>query len=113
VWLAVHTPAPTVVRLWPQVVRFLVDSLEASTKPGPAMVWRLPREIDHPEYVVLRVPAGDPWLYVFGPAPNALRVTPRRIGFLREALGDLPATSPAHARVHTSPPMAAVPAAGA
>jgi hypothetical protein len=44
----------------------------------------------HPEYLVIRVPAGDPWLYVFAAAPNAISLTPDRIKFLQDTLAELP-----------------------
>lgn len=94
VWLSVHSTTPTVVRLWPYVVRFLRDALDELADPSSAtLMWRLPWSTQNPEYVLLRVPDGHPWMHVFAASPNALRLTPDRIAFLRDALSDLPATS--------------------
>jgi hypothetical protein len=91
VWLAVHAATPTVVRLWPLVVRFLRDTLDDLADPAnPTLLWRLPAATVHPEYLVIRVPAGDPWLYVFAAAPNAISLTPDRIKFLQDTLAELP-----------------------
>jgi hypothetical protein len=102
VWLSVHSVTPTVVRLWPEVVRFLRDTLDELADPSNAsMMWRLPRSDIHPEYVVIKVPDGSPWLYVFAASPNAIRLTPDRVTFLREALADLPAMAPEHVDRHS------------
>jgi hypothetical protein len=91
VWLAVHAVTPTVVRLWPLVVRFLRDTLDELTDPSNTTVmWRLPPATVHPEYVIIRVPDGDPWLYLFAASPNAIRLTKDRLAFLQEALAELP-----------------------
>jgi len=91
VWLSVHAVTPTVVRLWPLVVRFLRDTLDDLADPSnPTLLWRLPAAAVHPEYVVIRVPAGDPWLYIFAASPNAISLTPDRITFLQDALAELP-----------------------
>ena len=91
VWLSIHTPTPTVIRLWPLVVRFLRDTLEDLADPtNSTLLWQLPAASVHPEYVVIRVPDSEPWLYLCGPSPNALRLTNRRITFLRDALAQLP-----------------------
>ena len=91
VWLAVHAVTPTVVRLWPLVVRFLRDTLDELADPSNTTVmWRLPSATIHPEYVVIRVPDGDPWLHIFAASPNAIRLTHKRIAFLQEALATLP-----------------------
>jgi hypothetical protein len=75
-WLFVHTVTPTIVRLWPLVVRFLRDILDALTDPSnPTLLWRLPSATAHPEYVAIKVPGGDPWLYIFAVSPNAIRPT--------------------------------------
>jgi hypothetical protein len=90
VWLSVHAVTPTVVRLWPLVVRFLRDTLDDLADPSnPTLLWRLPAAV-HPEYLVIRVPAGDPWLYIFAASPNAISLTPDRITFLQDALSELP-----------------------
>ena len=92
VWLSIHTPTPTVVRLWPLVVRFLRDTLEDLADPtNSTLLWQLPAASAHPEYVVIRMPDDAPWLYLFGPSPNAFRLTPSRITFLQNALTELPA----------------------
>jgi hypothetical protein len=71
VWLCVHAVTPTLVRLWPLVVRFLRDTLDDLVDPSnPTLLWRLPAATVHPEYVVIRVPAGDPWLYIFAASPT-------------------------------------------
>jgi hypothetical protein len=91
VWLSVHALTPTVVRLWPLVVRFLRDTLDDLADPSnTTLLWRLPQANIHPEYVVIRVPAGDPWLYLFAASPNAICLTEDRQAFLREALAELP-----------------------
>jgi hypothetical protein len=90
VWLCVHAVTPTVVRLWPLVVRFLRDTLDDLADPSnPTLLWRLPAATAHPEYVIIRVPAGDPWLYIFAAAPNAISLTPDRITFLQDTLAEL------------------------
>jgi hypothetical protein len=97
VWLSVHSVTPTVVRLWPEVVRFLRDTLDELADPSNAsMMWRLPWADTHPEYVVFKVPDGSPWLHVFAASPNAIRLTADRVTFLRDALADLPAMAPEH-----------------
>lgn len=94
VWLSVHATTPTVVRLWPNVVRFLRDALDELADPSSeTLIWRLPWSTMNPEYVLLKAPGGHPWLHVFAASPNALRLTPDRIAFLRDALADLPAIS--------------------
>lgn len=93
IWWAVHALTPTVVRLWPHVVRFLRDALDELSDPAnQTTAWRLPHAKGqyNPEIVVFRAPDGDPWLYVFAASPNAVRLTPARVAFLREALADLP-----------------------
>jgi hypothetical protein len=91
VWLAVHATTPTVVRLWPLVVRFLRDTLDELADPtNTTIMWRLPAATVHPEYVVMRAPDGDPWWYLFAASPNAIRLTRDRLAFLREALAELP-----------------------
>jgi hypothetical protein len=113
-WLAVHALTPTVVRLWPQVVRFLSDALDELADPSNrSLWWQLPRHDEYPEYVVIKTPGGDPWLYVFAASPNAVRLTPDRVAFLRQALADLPAISPAHADRHGRPTVTKMRAAGA
>jgi hypothetical protein len=97
VWLSVHALTPTVVRLWPLVVRFLRDALADLADPTNAtIVWQLPRTDEYPEYVLLRVPGGDPWLYIYAASPNAIRLTEDRRAFLREALADLPTMAAEH-----------------
>jgi len=101
VWLSVHSVTPTVVRLWPEVVRFLRDTLDDLADPSNvSMLWRLPWADIHPEYVVIRVPDGSPWLHVFAASPNAIQLTPDRMTFLREALADLPAMAAEHVDRH-------------
>lgn len=91
VWLAVHTVTPTVVRLWPRVVRFLRDTLDELVDPSnPTVLWRLPSTTAYPEYVVIGMPDGGAWLHIFAASPNAIRLTPDRVAFLREALAELP-----------------------
>jgi hypothetical protein len=114
VWWSVHAPTPTVVRLWPRVVRYLRDVLDELTDPSNrSLVWQLPRSSSHPEYLTIRMPAGDPWLYIFATSPNAVQLTPARIAFLREALADLPTMSPTHVDTRRRSGVAAVRAAGA
>lgn len=92
VWLSVHAVTPTVVRLWPLVVRFLRDTLDELTDPfSTTIMWQLPAATAHPEYIVIRVPDDDPWLYLFAASPNAIRLTEDRQAFLRDALANLPA----------------------
>lgn len=114
VWLAVHALTPTVVRLWPQVVRFLRDALDELADPATEPIWwRLPATNAYPEYVVITTPCGDPWLHVFAASPNAIRLTKTRMTFLRQALADLPAISPAHADMSGRPTIAQAHAIGA
>jgi hypothetical protein len=106
VWLAVHTITPTVVRLWPLVVRFLRDTLDELADPSnPTLLWRLPTDTLHPEYLVIRTPDGDPWLHIFAASPNAIRLTPDRIAFLQDALAELPTMAAEHVdRRRAAPP---------
>ena len=91
VWLSVHALTPTVVRLWPLVVRFLRDTLDDLADPSnTTLMWRMPHANIHPEYVVIRVPDGDPWLYLFAASPNAILLTQDRQAFLHKALAELP-----------------------
>jgi hypothetical protein len=93
IWWAVHATAPTIVRLWPHVVRFMRDALdELSDSTNQTTAWRLPYKVAeyNPEIAVFRVKDGHPWLYVFAASPSAVRLTPARVSFLREALADLP-----------------------
>lgn len=54
------------VRLWPQVVRFLRNALdELIDHPERSMWWRLPRDNSYPGYTLVKTPDGDAWLYVF------------------------------------------------
>jgi len=104
VWLAVHTITPTVVRLWPLVVRFLRDTLdELVDSSNSTLLWRLPASSVHPEYLVVRTPEGDPWLHIFAAAPNAIRLTADRIAFLRDALAELPTMAADRVDRHRSP----------
>lgn len=105
VWLSVHALTPTVVRLWPLVVRFLLDTLDELTdRSNTTVTWRLPKTSINPEYVVIRVPVGDPWLYIFAASPNAIRLNPKRIAFLQEALANLPAMAAECVDHHRSVP---------
>lgn len=57
VWLSVHAVTPTVIRLWPLVVRFLLDTFADLADPSnTTMQWRLPWNNLHPELVVIQVP---------------------------------------------------------
>jgi hypothetical protein len=70
VWLSVHTATPTVVRLWPRVVRFLRDTLDELADPSnPTTTWRLPWDTEHPEYVVVSAPDGHRGC-TFSPPPE-------------------------------------------
>ena len=92
VWLSVHATTPSVIRLWPLVVRFLLDTLDDLADPAnTTLQWRLPSSSLHPELVIIRVPDGDPWLYVFAASPSAIDLTDDRKAFLRKALAELPA----------------------
>jgi len=42
------------------------DTLDELVDPSnTSMMWRRPWANVHPEYVVIKVPGGSPWLYVF------------------------------------------------
>jgi len=94
-WLYVHDVTPTVLRLHPPVVRFLLDSLtelgdwfERPRNKRPAVVWTLPRSDDHPECVL--VASGQrARLHVFAASPSMVRINERIVAFLLDALADL------------------------
>jgi hypothetical protein len=92
-WLYVHAATPTVLRLHPQVVRFLLDALRELRAPtgGATACWRLARDtsISYPECVVIRY--GDrAWLHLFAATPSAVQLAPPVVEFLVDALTELP-----------------------
>lgn len=112
VWLYVHGPAPTILRLHPPVVRFLLDTLAMLDEPADSSVsWSLPRDtsMSYPECAV--VPSDGrgqaAWLYVFAATPSAVPLRPRLVRFLLEALAELPALSSRAVTVHVDSPVAA------
>jgi hypothetical protein len=97
VWLSMHATTPTIIRLWPLVVRFLLDTLNDLADPtNITMQWCLPSSTQHPELVIIRVPDSDPWWYLFAASPNAIQLTRERLTFLRKALAELPAMAQYH-----------------
>jgi len=93
-WLYVHTTTPTVLRLHPQVVRFLHDSLTELATPTDNGIscWSLPKRTDvsYPGCVVNRY-NDDAWLYVHAATPSTVRLVPSVVEFLLDALAELPA----------------------
>ena len=107
-WLYVHAATPMVLRLHPPVVKFLRDVLaEVARLPASSMtelgvVYRsLPGNatMSYPECVVAGRSRRDVWLYVFAVTPSMVKLVPRVVAFLSEALADLPAGPAAHAEV--------------
>ncbi|MGH3991400.1 MAG: hypothetical protein ACRDSN_02940 [Pseudonocardiaceae bacterium] len=99
-WLYVHAPTPTVLRLHPPVVEFLQDVLaEVAALPDSAVaglcpIYRSLRKgstLSYPQCVVAGRSHRDIWLYVFAATPSAIKLVPRLVEFLQEALADLPA----------------------
>ena len=112
-WLYVHGATPMVLRLHPPVVRFLRDVLaEVAGLPARPVVElgplyrHLPRhsELSHPDCVVAGRSRRDTWLHVFAATPSAVRLVPRLVDFLGDALADLPATSAASAEAGSAGP---------
>lgn len=73
-WLYVHAATPTVLRLHPEVVRFLRAALaELATGPADASTacWRLRRRTDvsYPECTVIQHDA-EAWLHVHAATPS-------------------------------------------
>ena len=105
VWLYVHETTPTVLRLHPPVVRFLLDALrdvhgwfDRPQRERAALVWTLPRGgVLYPECVLIAT-GRRAWLHVFAASPSVVRLNERTVEFLQYALAELPAagTSEAH-----------------
>ena len=117
VWLYVHASTPTVLRLHPPVVRFLLDALAELAARATAAGDRAPLHrrlrrdttLSHPECAVAGHDHTDAWLYVHADAPSAVQLTPTVIAFLTEALAELPAAP----RPRNAAPLHLVPDAGA
>ena len=91
-WLYVHALTPMVLRLHPQVVDFLRDAL-TDLAEGRTLHRSLRKDptMSYPDCLV--VGQGDrAWLHVFAATPSAVKLHPRTVGFLQDALADLPAT---------------------
>lgn len=100
-WLYVHAATPTVLRLHPQVVHFLLDALTGVVTPaaGTGTACRQLRRdtaISYPECVVIRY-GSRAWLHVFAATPSAVLLAPPVVKFLLDALAELPALRPASA----------------
>lgn len=94
-WLYVHAPSPTILRLHPRVVRFLLDALgdlSASTT-GDTACLRLPKNtsVSYPECIIIRHHNEQAWLYVLAATPSAVRLAPPVVKFLMDILAELPA----------------------
>jgi len=96
VWLYVHAPAPTVLRLHREVVGFLRPALTVLADPeagnGP-WFWTLHRSDLYPTCVVTGW-GRQVWLHVFAQSPTAVRLTRPVVAFLADALADLPVCDP-------------------
>jgi len=116
-WLYVHGTTPTVLRLHPPVIRFLLDTLtELAELPDrapfePVPVYRSLRRdatLSHPHCVIAGRNRGDAWLHIHAAAPSAVQLTPSVITFLLDTLTELPAAT--HRSASTSPkPLELVP----
>lgn len=105
VWLYVHDLTPTVLRLHPPVVRFLLAALtelagwfEQPVAQRAPVVWTLPREDDFPECVLV-ASHQRAWMHVFAARPSVVRFNPGIVTFLLdEGLLGLPTwrRDPAH-----------------
>ena len=91
-WLYVHTPTPLVLRLHPQVVDFLRDVL-AELADGHTLHRSLGKDptMSYPDCLVVGH-GNRAWLHVFATTPSAVKLHPRTVDFLQEAMADLPAT---------------------
>ena len=89
-WLYVHATTPTVLRLHPPVVEFLLTTL-AEWDGADAMVRSLPADssVSYPGCVAVGRD-GKAWLYVMSATPSVVPLFPRLVSFLRDVLAELP-----------------------
>jgi len=97
VWLYVHDLTPTVLRLHPPVVRFLLDAMtelagwfEQPVVERAPLMWTLPRMNEFPECVLI-ASQQRAWIHVFAARPSVMRLNPGIVTFLLdEGLANLP-----------------------
>lgn len=99
-WLYVHAATPTVLRLHPPVVDFLLRTL-TEWDGAEAVVRSLPADssVSYPGCIVVGRD-GRAWLYVMSATPSVMPLFPRLVSFLREVLAELP-TVPEASRPNT------------